>query len=69
MDISIWIFGALAVIVLICEYFNGKQRAETEDKIDEIHRWLKRCHPYRYNGFTDEETKIIKDRIDNNLEV
>ena len=69
MDISIWIFGALAIIVIFAEVVNARQKAETEGKIDEIHRWLKRCHPYRYNGFTDEETKIIKDRIDNNLEV
>ena len=51
MDISILIFGALAILVIIAEYYNGKQRAETEDKIDEIHRWLKRCHPYKFNGY------------------
>ena len=44
MDISIWIFGALAILVIIAEYYNGKQRAE-------IHRWLKRCHPYKFNGY------------------
>lgn len=48
---ELWIFGALAVIVVIAEYFNGKQRAETDNKIDEMHKWLKRCHPYKFNGY------------------
>ena len=75
MDISILIFGALAVIVVICEYFNGKQRAETEDKIDEIHRWLKRCHPYKFNGYDDRDkieyrdSKRMQDNLPNDIDI
>ena len=46
-----WGLIAVAVGVVICEIVSGHQRAETDNKIDEIHRWLKRCHPYKFNGY------------------
>lgn len=58
----IWILTALAVIVVVAEIVSSKQRAETDSKIDEMHKWLRRCHPYKYNGFTDEEITEIKER-------
>lgn len=60
---ELWFFGALAVIVVIAEYFNGKQRAETDNKIDEMHKWLMRCHPYKFNGY--DGTKEIEFRNNN----
>lgn len=95
-----WIFAGIAVfIVVMAEYTRGKESAETRDKIDEMHKWLKRCHPYKFNGYDDRDKieysdskrmqdnlpneidlemtyrqnelarKIIKERLDNNLEI
>ena len=49
MDAGTWILiGALAVIFLLCEIGSAKQRAEIDSKIEEMHGWLKRQHPYRF---------------------
>lgn len=65
-----WIFaGIAAFIIIMAEYARGKENAETREKIDEMHLWMRKCHPYKFNGFTDEEAKIIKDRLDNDLQV
>ena len=52
---EILVFAALAIIVIMAEYYSGKQRAETDNKIDEMHKWLRRNHPYKFNGFEDNE--------------
>lgn len=57
---EIVLFGLLAVVVIFCEIVSGKQRAETDNKIDEIHGWLRRQHPYKYTTFTDGDNKEIK---------
>ena len=57
---KIVIIVAVIAIVIMCEIVSGKQRAETDNKIDEIHGWLKRQHPYRYNAFTDGDNNEVK---------
>lgn len=57
---EILLLGLIAVAVVFCEIVSGKQRAETDNKIDEIHGWLKRQHPYRYNAFTDGDNNEVK---------
>lgn len=97
-----WIFaGIAAFIIIMAEYARGKESAETRDKIDEMHKWMRKCHPYKFNGMGDRESakiefrdskrmqdnlpneidlemtnrqnelarKIIKERLDNNLEI
>ena len=55
----IWGLIAVAVGVVICEIIGGHQRAETENKINEIHGWLRKYHPYKFNGWDEQEkTKI-----------
>ena len=58
-----WILaGIAAFIVVMAEYARGKESAETRDKIDEMHKWLKRCHPYKFNGISDRESAKIEIR-------
>ena len=58
-----WIIAGIAAFVIImAEYARGKENAETRDKIDEMHKWLKRCHPYKFNGMSDRETEKIEFR-------
>ena len=58
-----WIFaGIAAFIIIMAEYARGKESAETREKIDEMHKWLKRCHPYKFNGMSDRETEKIEYR-------
>lgn len=58
---KIVIIVAVIAIVIMCEIVSSKQRAETDNKIDEIHGWLKRQHPYRYNAFTDGDNNEVND--------
>jgi len=58
----IWILTALAVIVVVAEIVSSKQRAETDSKIDEMHKWMRKCHPYKFNGMSDRETEKIEYR-------
>jgi len=57
-----WILIAVVAVVVICEIVSGHQRAETDNKIDEIHGWLKRCHPYKFNGWGGHEPDKIEYR-------
>lgn len=57
---KIAIIVAVIAIVIMCEIVSGRQRAETDNKIDEIHGWLRRQHPYKYTTFTDGDNKEIK---------
>lgn len=57
---KIAIIVAVIAIVIMCEIVSSKQRAETDNKIDEIHGWLKRQHPYRYTAFTDGDNNEVK---------
>ena len=58
-----WIIAGIAVfIVVMAEYARGKESAETRDKIDEMHKWMRKCHPYKFNGMSDRETEKIEYR-------
>ena len=58
-----WIIaGIAAFIIIMAEYAREKERAETREKIDEMHKWLKRCHPYKYNAMSDRESAKIEYR-------
>ena len=62
MEIGTWVLiGFLVAIVLIAEIAQSKQRAETDEKIDEMHKWLKRCHPYKFNGYDDRDKIEYRD--------
>lgn len=54
---EILLLGLLSVGVVLCEIVSSKQRAETANKIDEIHGWMRRQHPYRYTDFSTSEDK------------
>ena len=57
-----WGLIAVAVGVVICEIISSHQRAETENKINEIHGWLRRCRPYKFNGWGGQEPDEIEYR-------
>ena len=68
MEIGTWVLiGFLVVIVLIAEIAQSKQRAETDEKIDEMNKWLKRCHPYKFNGYRD--SKRMQDNLPNQIDL
>ena len=76
MEIGTWVLiGFLAAIVLIAEIAQSKQRAETDEKIDEMHKWLKRCHPYKFNGYDDRDKieyrngKRMQDNLPNEIDL
>ena len=56
---EILLLGLIAVAVVFCEIVSGKQRAETANKIDEIHGWMRRQHPYKYTTFTDGDNNEV----------
>lgn len=76
MEIGTWVLiGFLVAIVLIAEIAQSKQRAETDEKIDEMHKWLKRCHPYKFNCYDDRDkiefrdSKRMRDNLPNDIDI
>lgn len=58
-----WILaGIAAFVVIMAEYARGKESAETRDKINEMHLWMRKCHPYKFNAMSDRETEKIEIR-------
>lgn len=52
----------IAVVVLICEIVSNKQRAEIDNKIEDIHYWLRKTNYYKYGGYsTNEDNKTSKE--------
>lgn len=57
MTTDLMIIIVLGLIVLLVEIYNSNHRAMIDNKIEEMHAWMRRNNPYKYTQ-TDKDTQI-----------